>query len=135
MASLGFIPVKLLRGMTITLAALVFLPVLLLAALLILIAPFPQIAIHAQWCYNHLGLIGWVVLVVGAFGVSAVAIGMVRRRTKLRRVGILLVIGPVVGVAFHRSTATGNWQDISLLVAFVLSVLVMYLATNVGDDV
>jgi len=111
------------------------LPLILLAGFLILLAPIPQLLIHGRWCLEHLGLPGGVLLTLGALGLIALAIGFVRRRVAVHRAGIVLFAVPVVGVAVHRAIATDYWRDISLLGAFLFSVILMYLTASVGTSI
>ena len=105
---------------------LVGLPILLLAAFLVVFAPFPQLAIHVQWCWQHLGLLGLVILMIGLFGVVAAIMGRLHRKSVLIHIGMLSLILPVIGVAIHREIVTRDWQDISLLGAFLFSDLLIY---------
>ena len=118
------------RGLGLAVAAVAFLPPFLLAGLLLLVAPLPQLAIHARWCTDRPGPLGVALLLLGAVGATAVVIGLVRGRAIAHRAGMVLVVAPVVGVALVRAAAAGEWRDLPLLGAFLFSVLLVYLAAS-----
>jgi hypothetical protein len=119
-------------GLATALVVAVFLPPLLLAGLLVLVAPLPQLAIHARWCSDLPGPLGGALLLLGAVGATAVVVGLVRGRAAVHRAGMVLVVAPVIGVALLRAAAAGEWRDLPLLGAFLFSVLLVYLAASEG---
>jgi hypothetical protein len=130
-ATLKPILAKLFKGLPMVLAALVFLPFFLFVGLLILFAPVPQLVIHVRWCWMELGLPGRMILFLGIAGMVCMPLGFLRKRAALHRTGMLLFVVPIIGVAFHRVIAIGEWREISLLGAFLFTVLLIYLTTSV----
>ena len=125
---------KLLNAFLLVVMAVLFLPIFLFAAFLIFFAPVPQLIIHARWCWMELGLLGKLILLLSGTGIVAVVIGLVRKRVLMHRVGILLLVIPVIGIALHRVTVLGNWRELSLLVAFLLTVTILYFTAALDDS-
>jgi hypothetical protein len=123
-------PMRLLDRLYLALTVTAFLPPFLLAAFLILIAPLPQSVIHVRWCFSHLDTFGIPCLLLGVCGVVATVTGLSRRWTRLHRAGLLCVVAPVVGIAFHRAIINEDGSDLPLLGAFLFSVLLAYLTVN-----
>jgi hypothetical protein len=105
--------------------------ILLLLILIIVFSPIPLLSSHVRWCLNS-GLIGDVTLILSAMGLVEVVIGLVLKHKVASHLGFILFVAPVLGVAIFRVVTTDYWREVSLVGAFLLSMILIYLPVCYG---